>query len=195
MYVFIIIIISLLNINTMNIKYATFGSGCFWCTEAIYELVDGVVDVESGYSGGNTLNPTYEEVSRGNTNHAEVIRIKYNSDKVTFVKLLEIFWRTHDPTTLNRQGADIGTQYRSVIFYHDLEQKELSESYLKKLDKSGSWSSPIVTKINKLEAYYKAENYHQDYFKINPSQAYCSYVISPKIEKFKKVFKEILKNK
>ena len=177
----IIFCIAIFNLNPMNIKYATFGSGCFWCTEAIFELLDGVVEVESGYSGGNTINPTYEEVSSGKTNHAEVTRIKYDANKVSFIKLLEVFWKTHDPTTLNRQGADVGTQYRSIIFYHNLEQKKLSETYLKKLDNSGAWLSPIVTKIEKLENYYKAENYHQDYFKINPTQAYCSYVISPKV--------------
>ena len=189
----IIFCVAILNLNFMNVKYATFGSGCFWCTEAIFELVDGVIEVESGYSGGNIMNPTYEEVNSGKTNFAEVTRIKYDANKVSFVKLLEVFWKTHDPTTLNRQGADVGTQYRSIIFYHDLEQKKLSETYLEKLDNSGSWLSPIVTKIEKLENYYKAENYHQDYFKINPTQAYCSYVISPKVEKFKKVFADILK--
>ncbi len=189
----IIFCIAIFNLNLMNIKYATFGSGCFWCTEAIFELVDGVIEVESGYSGGNIINPTYEEVSSGKTNYAEVTRIKYDANKVSFIKLLEVFWKTHDPTTLNRQGADVGTQYRSIIFYHDLEQKKLSETYLEKLDNSGAWLSPIVTKIEKLENYYKAENYHQDYFKINPTQAYCSYVISPKVEKFKKVFSDILK--
>ena len=189
----IIFCVAILNLNFMNVKYATFGSGCFWCTEAIFELVDGVIEVESGYSGGNIINPTYEEVSSGKTNFAEVTRIKYDANKVSFIKLLEVFWKTHDPTTLNRQGADVGTQYRSIIFYHDLEQKKLSETYLEKLDNSGSWLSPIVTKIEKLENYYKAENYHQDYFKINPTQAYCSYVISPKVEKFKKVFSDILK--
>ncbi|SUZ66614.1 uncharacterized protein METZ01_LOCUS19468 [marine metagenome] len=189
----IIFCIAIFNLNFMNIKYATFGSGCFWCTEAIFELLDGVIEVESGYSGGNTINPTYEEVSSGKTNHAEVTRIKYDANKVSFIKLLEVFWKTHDPTTLNRQGADVGTQYRSIILYHDLEQKKLSERYLEKLDNSGAWLSPIVTKIEKLENYYKAENYHQDYFKINPTQAYCSYVISPKVEKFKKVFSDILK--
>ena len=189
----IIFCIAILNLNFMNVKYATFGSGCFWCTEAIFELVDGVIEVESGYSGGTIINPTYKEVSSGKTNFAEVTRIKYDANKVSFIKLLEVFWKTHDPTTLNRQGADVGTQYRSIIFYHDLEQKKLSETYLEKLDNSGSWLSPIVTKIEKLENYYKAENYHQDYFKINPTQAYCSYVISPKVEKFKKVFSDILK--
>jgi peptide-methionine (S)-S-oxide reductase len=189
----IIFCIAILNLNFMNVKYATFGSGCFWCTEAIFELVDGVIEVESGYSGGKIINPTYEEVSSGKTNFAEVTRIKYDANKVSFIKLLEVFWKTHDPTTLNRQGADVGTQYRSIIFYHDLEQKKLSETYLEKLDNSDAWLSPIVTKIEKLENYYKAENYHQDYFKINPTQAYCSYVISPKVEKFKKVFSDILK--
>ena len=189
----IIFCIAIFNLNFMNIKYATFGSGCFWCTEAIFELLDGVIEVESGYSGGKIINPTYEEVSSGKTNFAEVIRIKYDANKASFIKLLEVFWKTHDPTTLNRQGADVGTQYRSIILYHDLEQKKLSETYLEKLDNSGAWLSPIVTKIEKLENYYKAENYHQDYFKINPTRAYCSYVISPKVEKFKKVFSDILK--
>ena len=189
----IIFCIAIFNLNFMNIKYATFGSGCFWCTEAIFELVDGVIEVESGYSGGKIINPTYEEVSSGKTNFAEVTRIKYDANKVSFIKLLEVFWKTHDPTTLNRQGADVGTQYRSIIFYHDLEQKKLSETYLEKLDNSDAWLSPIVTKIEKLENYYKAENYHQDYFKINPTRAYCSYVISPKVEKFKKVFSDVLK--
>ena len=189
----IIFCIAIFNLNFMNIKYATFGSGCFWCTEAIFELLDGVIEVESGYSGGKIINPTYKEVSSGKTNFAEVTRIKYDANKVSFIKLLEVFWKTHDPTTLNRQGADVGTQYRSIILYHDLEQKKLSERYLEKLDNSGAWLSPIVTKIEKLENYYKAENYHQDYFKINPTRAYCSYVISPKVEKFKKVFSDILK--
>ena len=184
----------LININYMNFKTATFGSGCFWCTEAIFELVEGVVDVQSGYSAGDTENPTYKEVTSGTTNHAEVVSITYNPSKVTYLELLEIFWRTHDPTTLNRQGADVGTQYRSIILYHDDEQRNLATKTLEELDKSGSWKSPIVTKIEKFNKFYLAEDYHQDYYALNPNNSYCSYVISPKIDKFKKVFSDILKN-
>ena len=184
----------ILNFIVMENKTATFGSGCFWCTEAIFELVDGVVSVESGYSAGKTVNPTYKEVTSGKTNHAEVVNIKYDPSKVSYAELLEIFWRTHDPTTLNRQGADVGTQYRSIILYHDSEQKELSEKIMKELDNSGSWDSPIVTQIEKFEKFYTAENYHQDYYKLNPNNGYCAYVIAPKIDKFKKVFKTYLKN-
>ena len=182
------------NNNNMNVKTATFGSGCFWCTEAIFELVEGVVDVESGYSAGDTENPTYKEVTSGTTNHAEVVSITYNPSKVSYLELLEIFWRTHDPTTLNRQGADVGTQYRSIILYHDDEQRALATKTLEELDKSGSWASPIVTKIEKFNKFYIAEDYHQDYYALNPNNSYCSYVISPKIDKFKKVFSDILKN-
>ena len=142
----LIILLSFLNFNEMN-KTATFGSGCFWCTEAIYELVDGVEDVISGYSAGNTENPTYKDVTSGKTNHAEVVNVIYDPEKVSYLELLEIFWRTHDPTTLNRQGADVGTQYRSIILYHDDEQRELAEKTLERLDNSGSWKSPIVTLI------------------------------------------------
>lgn len=184
----------ILNFMVMENKTATFGSGCFWCTEAIFELVDGVVSVESGYSAGKTVNPTYKEVTSGKTNHAEVVNIEYDPSIVSYAELLEIFWRTHDPTTLNRQGADVGTQYRSIILYHDSEQKELSENIMKELDNSGSWDSPIVTQIEKFEKFYTAENYHQDYYKLNPNNGYCAYVIAPKIDKFKKVFKTYLKN-
>ena len=184
----------LININFMNYKTATFGSGCFWCTEAIFELVEGVVDVQSGYSAGDTENPTYKEVTSGTTNHAEVVSITYDPSKVSYLELLEIFWRTHDPTTLNRQGADVGTQYRSIILYHDDEQRDLATKTLEELDKSGSWKSPIVTKIEKFSEFYLAEDYHQDYYALNPNNSYCSYVISPKIDKFKKVFSDILKN-
>ena len=153
----------MLNSNNMDLKTATFGSGCFWCTEAIFELVEGVSDVVSGYAAGDTKNPTYEEVTSGTTNHAEVVSITYDPSIVSYLELLEIFWRTHDPTTLNRQGADVGTQYRSIILYHDSDQKRLSEETLKKLDESGAWNSPIVTKIEKLENFYPAEQYHQNY--------------------------------
>ena len=190
----LLLLFFLINNNNMNVKTATFGSGCFWCTEAIFELVEGVVDVQSGYSAGDTENPSYKEVTSGTTNHAEVVSITYNPSKVSYLELLEIFWRTHDPTTLNRQGADVGTQYRSIILYHDDEQRDLATKTLKELDKSGSWRSPIVTKIEKFDKFYIAEDYHQDYYALNPNNSYCSYVISPKIDKFKKVFSEILKN-
>ena len=190
----ILILLSFLNIIDMSNKTATFGSGCFWCTEAIFELVDGVEDVVSGYAAGDTDNPTYKDVSIGNTNHAEVVNIIYNPKKISYLELLEIFWRTHDPTTLNRQGADVGTQYRSIILFHDDKQKELAEKTLEKLDRSGSWKSPIVTSIEAFEVFYPAENYHQDYYELNPNNSYCSYVISPKVDKFKKVFSDLLKN-
>ncbi len=182
-----------LNFKSMELKTATFGSGCFWCTEAIFELVDGVKGVVSGYSAGDTENPSYKEVSSGSTNHAEVVNITYDPSVVSYLELLEVFWRTHDPTTLNRQGADVGTQNRSIILYHDLDQKRESEETLKRLDASGAWSSPIVTKIEKFTRFYPAEDYHQNYFELNPNNSYCSYVISPKVDKFKKVFKDLLK--
>ena len=190
----LLLLFFLINNNNMNVKTATFGSGCFWCTEAIFELVEGVVDVQSGYSAGDTENPTYKEVTSGTTNHAEVVSITYDPSKVSYLELLEIFWRTHDPTTLNRQGADVGTQYRSIILYHDDEQRDLATRTLEELDKSGSWKSPIVTKVEKFNKFYLAEDYHQDYYALNPNNSYCSYVISPKIDKFKKVFSDILKN-
>lgn len=174
-------------------QIATFGSGCFWCTEAIFLNVDGVKKVESGYTGGHVKNPTYKEVCSGLTGHAEVIRLTYDTNKVSFDELLEIFWMTHDPTTLNRQGADEGTQYRSAVFYHNDEQKKLAESYKQKLDKSGAFSNPIVTEITAASEFYKAENYHQNYYNLNGSAPYCQFVIQPKLEKFKKVFKTKLK--
>lgn len=176
-----------------GLALATFGSGCFWCTEAVFQNVDGVEKVESGYSGGRVKNPTYKEVCSGLTGHAEVIQVTYDPAKVTYDELLEIFWKTHDPTTLNRQGADVGTQYRSVIFYHTDEQKTLAEEYKKKLDQSGAFDQPIVTEISPYTAFYKAEDYHQNYYNLNGSAPYCTYVIQPKVEKFKKVFKDKLK--
>lgn len=172
---------------------ATFGSGCFWCTEAVFQNVEGVEKVESGYSGGKVKNPTYKEVCSGLTGHAEVIQVHYDSAKVSFEELLEIFWKTHDPTTLNRQGADEGTQYRSVVFYHNEEQKKLAEKYKAELDKSGAFDNPIVTEISPYTEFYKAEDYHQNYYNLNGNAPYCSYVIQPKLEKFRKVFKHKLK--
>lgn len=176
-----------------KMEIATFGSGCFWCSEAIFEKLKGVKSVESGYSGGHDKNPTYTEVCKGTTGHAEVIQIKYNPDIITYKDLLEVFWQTHDPTTLNRQGADVGTQYRSVIFYHNQQQKQLAEEYKKKLDDAGIYNKPIVTEISEFSVFYKAEDYHQDYYKNNKAQSYCSFVITPKLDKFKKVFKDKIK--
>jgi peptide-methionine (S)-S-oxide reductase len=181
--------------NKVGLKKATFGSGCFWCTEAIFERLNGVVTVESGYSGGKVDNPTYEEVCSGTTGYAEVTQITYDPSIITYDELLEVFWKTHDPTTLNKQGNDVGTQYRSVIFYNNDDEKELSEKYKAELDKSGAWDNPIVTEIVPLTNFYPAENYHQDYYNNNPNQGYCAFVIAPKVEKFEKVFKEKLKSK
>ena len=176
-----------------GLQLATFGSGCFWCTEAIFQNVEGVEKVESGYSGGSVKNPTYKEVCSGLTGHAEVTQLTYDPKKVSYDELLEVFWKTHDPTTLNKQGADTGTQYRSAIFYHNDDQRKLAESYKTKLDNSGAFDRPIVTEITPFSVFYKAEDYHQNYFNLNGNAPYCSYVIQPKIEKFKKVFKDKLK--
>lgn len=177
-----------------DLEKATFGAGCFWCVEAIYELVEGIEYVESGYSGGHVENPSYKEVTTGTTGHAEVARIHYNPEVISYEELLEILWHTHNPTTLNRQGNDIGPMYRSVIFYHNEEQKEIAEKSLKKTDESDLWEDPIVTKIQPLENYYVAENYHQNYFENNPNAGYCSFVIAPKVKKFKKEFSYLLKD-
>lgn len=176
-----------------NADTVTFGTGCFWCTEAIFQMVDGVLSVESGYSGGNVKNPTYEQIGTGATGHAECLNIAYDTTKVTYDELLEIFWQTHDPTTLNRQGNDIGPQYRSVIFYRTPQQKLVAEKYKSALDASGAFGGPIVTSFEPMTTFYKAENYHQNYYNQNGSQPYCQYVIRPKVEKFQKVFKDKLK--
>jgi len=179
--------------NEAGLEKATFGSGCFWCTEAIFENLNGVYSVVSGYAGGKFLNPTYEEICSGTTGHAEVTQISYDPSIISYDELLEVFWKTHDPTTLNRQGNDVGPQYRSVIFYHNEEQKQIAEKYKSELDKSSAWDNPIVTEISPLTNYFPAENYHQDYYNNNPNQGYCAFVIAPKVEKFKKVFKDKLK--
>ncbi len=173
-------------------ELATFGAGCFWCTEAVFLRVKGVSKVVSGYSGGKIKNPTYREVCSGLTGHAEVIQITYNPAEVSFEALLEVFWNTHDPTTLNRQGADEGTQYRSVVFYHSEEQRVAAEQYKKQLDDSQVFKNPIVTEISPLTNFYPAEDYHQNYFELNPNQGYCQFVVRPKVEKFKKQFNELL---
>ena len=171
----------------------TLGAGCFWCVEAVFKRVDGVTNVVSGYSGGRRDEASYRIVSTGQTNHAEVVQVTFDPDVISFDAILQIFWRTHDPTTLNRQGADVGPQYRSVIFYHDDFQRERAEYFKKKLDESGIFDNPIVTEITPLEAFYEAEEYHQDYFENNPDQGYCQIVIRPKIDKFKKLFEEKLR--
>jgi peptide-methionine (S)-S-oxide reductase len=178
-----------------GIDTATFAGGCFWCVEAQFQLLKGVVKVESGYSGGHVKNPSYREVCNGTTGHAEVTQVYFDRSLITYEELLEAFWQAHDPTTLNRQGNDVGTQYRSAIFYHNPEQKKLAEEYKKKLDASGAFNGPIVTEITPFSVFYKAENYHQDYFELNGSEPYCQFVISPKVDKFKKVFQNKLKEK
>jgi len=172
---------------------ATFATGCFWCTEAIFQRLKGVIKVISGYSGGKMANPTYEEVCTGTTGHAEACQIIYDPSKVSFDELLKVFWKTHDPTTLNRQGNDVGTQYRSAIFYHNDYQRERSEHYKTILDSGGIYNGPIVTAIEPYKNFYSAEDYHQDYFNSNPNQMYCRLVIQPKVEKFEKIFKDELK--
>lgn len=172
---------------------ATFGAGCFWCVEAIYERVQGIKSVESGYSGGHVRNPTYRDVTSGRSGHAEVVRIRFNPEEISFEELLEVFWHTHDPTTLNRQGNDVGPQYRSAIFYHDEEQKQIAEKSKEKTDRSDLWEDPIVTEISPLINYTRAEEYHQNYFENNPDNAYCSVVIAPKVAKFKRDFPHLLR--
>jgi len=179
--------------NSSSSQIATFGAGCFWCTEAVFLNVKGVSKVESGYSGGKVKNPSYRDVCTGTTGHAEVTQITFDPRVVTFEELLEVFWNTHDPTTLNRQGADEGPQYRSVVFYHDEEQKRISEQYKSQLEASKVYKNPIVTEISPLINFYKAEDYHQNYYALNPNQGYCQYVIRPKVEKFKKQFASKLK--
>ena len=177
-----------------KLESITLGAGCFWCVEAIYQELQGVVQVESGYMGGLTKNPTYKEVCTGNTGHAEVVRVTYNPAIISLKQILEVFFQVHDPTTLNRQGNDVGTQYRSVIFYDSNEQKELALEVKRALTIARIWPDPIVTEISPSSVFYLAENYHQDYYSLNSDKnPYCSFVITPKMEKFRKTFKELLK--
>jgi methionine-S-sulfoxide reductase len=178
--------------DTVNLEKATFGSGCFWCTEAVFQQLRGVKSVVSGYSGGSVENPTYEEVCAGRTGHAEVIQVTYDPEQISYDDLLKVFWQTHDPTTLNRQGHDVGTQYRSAVFYHDDEQRRVAEQYKKQLAASNVFGKPIVTEIEPLRNFYSAENYHQNYYRSNPRQQYCEFVIRPKVEKFNKEFKDLI---
>lgn len=179
--------------KSMHTEIITLGNGCFWCTEAIFQQVKGVTKVTSGYSGGHVENPTYEEVCEKTTGHAEVLQVEFDTTQVTIDEILEIFWQTHDPTTLNRQGNDVGPQYRSVVFYHNAHQKERAEFFKKKLDESGAFGNPIVTAIEPHTNFYVAENYHQDYYNKNGNQPYCYFVIRPKLEKFEKAFKDKMK--
>jgi peptide-methionine (S)-S-oxide reductase len=177
-----------------KIDTATFGTGCFWCTEAVFEQLNGVVKVTSGYSGGNVPNPSYKQVCTGETGHAECVQILYEPDKISFDELLEVFWQVHDPTTLNQQGADIGTQYRSAIFYHNDVQKEKAEKYKRELNENGAFSKPVVTEISSAQKFYPAEDYHQEYYANNKNtNPYCAVVIRPKLEKFQKVFGKKIK--
>lgn len=182
-----------MNNNNESYQTATIGGGCFWCIEAIYNQVNGVISANSGYSGGKIKNPTYREVSSGMTSHAEVIQIVFDPDVITYHDILTIFFHIHDPTTLNRQGADVGTQYRSVIFYHDEGQKAVAKLVIQETEDQKLWEAPLVTELSPLGEFYVAEDYHQNYFENNPNATYCTFVISPKMEKFRKNFKDYLK--
>jgi peptide-methionine (S)-S-oxide reductase len=193
--IFLVLLLFTENIDTNNktMETATFGGGCFWCTEAIFKEVKGVESVTSGYSGGEIVNPSYREVCTGRTGHAEVIEIDFDPAVVSFEELLEIFWSTHDPTMLNRQGNDVGTQYRSVVFYHNEQQKETAEKLKKKLNDENIFGKPVVTEISPWKNFFRAEEDHQDYYENNPNQGYCQFIIVPKLDKFRKIFKEKLK--
>lgn len=174
----------------MNTHSIILGGGCFWCIEALFQGIPGVVSATSGYAGGELKNPSYRDVCNGTTGHAEVVKIEFNPDEIILKKILELFFLAHDPTTLNRQGADVGTQYRSIILYENDAQMILANQVITELNNSGAYKDPIVTEVVPLETFYPAEDYHQDYFKNNPEQSYCQIVIAPKLEKFKEVFKE-----
>ena len=171
-----------------TVELATFGAGCFWCVEAVFQQLAGVVSVEPGYAGGTVESPTYEQVCAGGTGHVEVCQVGFDPHKIRYEDLLEVFWKTHDPTTRDRQGHDVGAQYRSVIFYHDERQRTLAEESKRQLDASGAWERPIVTEVRPLTRFHPAEDYHRDYFRRHPGQDYCALVIRPKVEKFRKVF-------
>jgi peptide-methionine (S)-S-oxide reductase len=176
-----------------NLQTATLAGGCFWCLEAVYDEIKGVHSVESGYAGGHTDHPTYRDICNGDTGHAEVIQVHFDPSVVSYRDLLNVFFAIHDPTTLNRQGADVGTQYRSAIFYHDEEQKKIAEELIRDLNAQQIWDKPIVTQVEKLDKFYVAEDYHQEYFARNPYQPYCMAVVAPKVSKFRKHFLEMLK--
>jgi peptide-methionine (S)-S-oxide reductase len=181
--------------NSNQEEVITLGAGCFWCVEAVFERINGVSKVVSGYSGGKISNPTYREVCSGLTGHAEVVQVTYNPQVVALETILEVFFKTHDPTTLNRQGADVGSQYRSAIFYHSEQQMQTSQMVVAKLNSLGIWAQPIITEITAFSKFYKAEDYHQDYFANNRTQTYCQAVINPKVTKLESAFKDLLKEK
>jgi len=181
--------------STQNLDTVILGAGCFWCVEAVYELIDGVVSVESGYAGGEKLNPTYKEVCSGTTGHAEVCRVVFDTEKVSFADILQMFFAAHDPTTLNRQGNDIGTQYRSAIFTYSAQQRDTALAYIKQLDESKTFPNPIVTQVADAPKFYPAEDYHQNYYALNGKEPYCAFVVRPKVEKFQKRFQDRLKSK
>ena len=183
----------MINFKKKEMDTITFGAGCFWCVEAIFSELKGVEGVKSGFAGGSTKYPTYKEVCTGTTGHAEVCQLSYNSEVISFKELLEVFWQTHDPTSLNRQGTDVGTQYRSAIFYDNNEQRDLAIDYLNQLEDENVFENRIITEISALSQFYSAEAYHQDYFELNGENPYCSAVIRPKVEKFKRVFQDKLK--
>ena len=185
--------ISTKKLTNEGMDTATFANGCFWCTEAVFQDLNGVEKVTSGYTGGTVKNPAYREVCTGATGHAECLQIVYDPKIISFEELLEVFWKTHDPTTLNKQGNDEGTQYRSGVFYHSEKQKELAEKDKKELNASGAYNKTVVTEITPFQVFYPAEDYHQQYFNLHGSEPYCNYVIQPKVEKFRKVFKDKLK--
>lgn len=177
-----------------NLETATLAGGCFWCTEAVFKDLRGVVSVQSGYSGGHKENPTYNEVCTGTTGHAEVLQIEFDTNELSFADLLKVFFTVHDPTTMNRQGNDVGTQYRSAIFFHDSEQERVANETIKELTDLGIYDDPIVTEVTKFEKFYPAETFHDDYFANNPNQPYCMGVVAPKVAKFRKTFADRLKN-
>jgi peptide-methionine (S)-S-oxide reductase len=192
---FIVLMLLIFSTEIMGKEFeiATLGGGCFWCTEAVYLELKGVVDVKPGYSGGHVKNPGYKEVCTGTTGHAEVVQITFDPEVVSFSEILEVFFETHDPTMLNRQGNDVGTQYRSVIFYHSEQQKQTAKKVILLLEQEKAYSKPIVTEVTAFDAFYVAEDYHINYFARNKNQPYCQYVVAPKVDKFRKVFKEMLK--
>ena len=179
--------------NSSSIDTLTLGGGCFWCVEAVYEMLDGVIKVESGYSGGTVKNPSYREVCTGNTGHAEVVQITFDSSKISIDEILKVFFTVHDPTSLNKQGPDVGTQYRSVIFYRNDHQREIAKSIIDDLNNNNVYLKPVVTQLVPFTNFYKAEDYHQDYYNQNKEAPYCRLVIQPKLEKFEKLFKDRLK--
>lgn len=193
-FTLVILVMSTYQKKESDYETATLGGGCFWCTEAVYKEMKGVVEVLPGFSGGHIKNPAYREVTTGRTGHAEVVQITFNPKEVSYEEILEVFFLTHDPTTLNRQGNDVGTQYRSAVFYHNDEQKASAELAIRTLEQERVYDNPVVTEVTPFEVFYEAEDYHRDYFANNRNQPYCQFVVAPKVEKFRKQFREKLKD-